>query len=273
MFVRSSPTSTSHPNGSFISRADARARSGSRASRSVDRKSKSVIKVLTAAGAAGLLFASYVLPAYAHNSPTPDGAALLSGGTAQTFTLELVDSVPLTGANRDAYTVTAKQRPIRQRVASVVTARSDSFANNPNNASIQWPLAQGAPISSGFGPRISPCSGCSSFHEGLDLNPGQGTPIYAIADGVVKQVGNPSGPFGVYAIIDHLIDGQHISSLYGHMLRGSLALTEGETVTKGELVGNVGSTGASSGPHLHLGIYLDNVPIDPFSYLKSKVGS
>lgn len=235
---------------------------------------RSPAKALTAAAAAALLFAASVLPAFATASPTKEVAWTLSGGTAQSFTVELVDSVPLTAAQRDAYTITVKRQPVPAKRASGGTnSQSGSFANNPNNSVIQWPLAQGAPIRSGFGPRISPCSGCSSFHEGLDLNPGEGTPIYAIANGTVRQIGNPSGAFGVFAIIDHTIDGQSVSSLYGHMLRGSLALSPGQTVTKGQLVGRVGNTGASSGAHLHLGIYLNNVAIDPFGYLKSKVGS
>ena len=119
---------------------------------------------------------------------------------------------------------------------------------------VQWPVDLSSPVASGFGYRVSPCAGCSSYHEGTDFDPGRGTPIAAIADGVVTEVGNPSGSLGVYAVIRHSIDGVTFSSLYGHMELGSLRLSVGQTVTRGQLVGLVGDTGASTGSHLHFGI-------------------
>jgi murein DD-endopeptidase MepM/ murein hydrolase activator NlpD len=129
----------------------------------------------------------------------------------------------------------------------------DGFAVT-SYTTVQWPVDPSSPVASGFGYRISPCAGCSSFHEGTDFDPGRGTPIAAIADGVVTEVGNPSGSLGVYAIIRHSIDGVTFSSLYGHMELGSLRLSVGQTVTRGQLVGLVGDTGASTGSHLHFGI-------------------
>ena len=119
---------------------------------------------------------------------------------------------------------------------------------------VQWPVDPSSPVASGFGYRVAPCAGCSSFHQGTDFDPGRGTPIAAIADGVVTEVGNPSGSLGVYAIIRHSVDGVTFSSLYGHMELGSLQLAVGQKVTRGQLIGRVGSTGASTGAHLHFGI-------------------
>jgi murein DD-endopeptidase MepM/ murein hydrolase activator NlpD len=103
------------------------------------------------------------------------------------------------------------------------------------------------------------------------MDPGAGAPIQAIADGVVREVGNPSGTFGVYAIIDHTIDGQRVSSVYAHMESGSLALAVGQPVTVGQAVGRVGSTGASTGAHLHLEIHLAGTPVDPYAWLVAHV--
>ncbi|OJX78865.1 MAG: hypothetical protein BGO91_12955 [Leifsonia sp. 71-9] len=111
------------------------------------------------------------------------------------------------------------------------------------------------------------------MHQGIDMNPGAGTPIQIIADGVVYEIGNPSGELGVYAIIDHVIDGQKVSSLYAHMLQGSLRVQVGDQVKVTDIVGQVGSTGMSTGAHLHFGISLNGTPIDPFPYMKQKVGS
>lgn len=119
---------------------------------------------------------------------------------------------------------------------------------------VQWPVDPSTPVASGFGYRVSPCAGCSSFHQGTDFDPGRGTPIAAIADGVVTEVGNPSGSLGVHAVVQHTIDGVVVSSLYGHMEIGSMHLVVGQKVTRGQLIGLVGSTGASTGAHLHFGI-------------------
>lgn len=98
--------------------------------------------------------------------------------------------------------------------------------------------------------------------------------MQAIATRVVSEVGNPSGSFGVYAGIDQVIDGQQASSLYGAMLRGSLTVSVGDSIKKGEIVGSVGSTGSSSGPHLCVSILIGGtIPIDPFACVKAKVGS
>ena len=95
-----------------------------------------------------------------------------------------------------------------------------------------------------------------------------------IATGAVSGVGNPSGSFGVYAGIDQVIDVEQASGLSGHMLRGSLTVSVGESIKKGEIVGSVGSTGTTSGPLLHISILIGGtIPIDPFAYVKAKVGS
>jgi murein DD-endopeptidase MepM/ murein hydrolase activator NlpD len=143
--------------------------------------------------------------------------------------------------------------PVSTAVAQPVDLNRDAFEVS-TYTTVQWPVDPSSPVASGFGYRVSPCAGCSSFHEGTDFDAGRSAPIAAIADGVVTDVGNPSGALGVYAIIRHSIDGVTFSSVYGHMELGSLRLAVGQTVTRGQLVGLVGSTGTSLGPHLHFGI-------------------
>ncbi|MFK4729499.1 M23 family metallopeptidase [Agromyces mediolanus] len=141
------------------------------------------------------------------------------------------------------------------------------------SGAIQWPFLTGVPISTDFGPRVPPCAGCSSFHKGIDMNPGDGSPIQAIAAGVVREVSAvDNGGLGVYAVIDHIVDGEQVSSVYAHMREGSLALSVGQVVAVGDLVGNVGNTGQSTGPHLHFEILLDGVtPTDPVAWLTERV--
>jgi murein DD-endopeptidase MepM/ murein hydrolase activator NlpD len=112
----------------------------------------------------------------------------------------------------------------------------------------------------------------SGGHQGDDFLPGLGTPVLAIADGVVTQIGEPSGSLGVHVVIQHTIDGVTVFSTYSHMGLGTMHLSVGDTVTRGDIVGNVGSTGESTGPHLHFQI-LDaaGTPINPLAWLAQHV--
>jgi murein DD-endopeptidase MepM/ murein hydrolase activator NlpD len=137
---------------------------------------------------------------------------------------------------------------------------------------VQWPVPSTTTMSDGFGYRS--CAGCSADHKGIDLTPGVGYPIEAVADGVVTEALSDVDGLGVHVIIRHVIDGQVFSSLYAHMLVGSLTLQVGDVVTRGEVVGNVGDTGSSTGPHLHFGILRsDNIEIDPEAWLHAHANS
>ena len=115
-------------------------------------------------------------------------------------------------------------------------------------------------ITSGFGWRRHPIYGSSRMHTGLDLDADSGDPIYAAAGGVVVSAGWRGG-YGNCVIIDH----GDIATLYGHM--SSISVGTGEAVTQGSRVGAVGSTGASTGPHLHFEVRINGEPVDPVPYL------
>lgn len=134
---------------------------------------------------------------------------------------------------------------------------------------VQWPVPFGTPISSGFG--IRECDGCATDHKGTDFNPGSGYPIQVIADGTVVSAGWDATGYGYMVVVQHNIDGQNVQSLYAHMLDGSIAVTAGQQVKRGEVLGLVGSTGESTGAHLHLGILLDGAFVDPYPWLLAHV--
>ena len=139
---------------------------------------------------------------------------------------------------------------------------------------VQAPIPMSTPVSSPFGYRVPPCAGCSSYHQGVDLTPGVGYKIEAIADGTVSEVGNPSGGLGVYIVIDHVIDGQKVSSVYAHMGLGSMNYSVGDTISRGDVVGTVGSTGQSTGPHLYFAIRLGGVTsVEPLAWLRAHINS
>jgi murein DD-endopeptidase MepM/ murein hydrolase activator NlpD len=116
-------------------------------------------------------------------------------------------------------------------------------------------------IGSGFGYRIDPIYKTTRMHAGLDFTSPIGTPIYATADGVVKEAGFSTGGFGNNVVINH---GYGYETLYGHMYR--VKARAGQTVKRGEVIGYVGSTGKSTGPHCHYEVHRSGVPVDPVYY-------
>ncbi|CAN5369187.1 hypothetical protein BH10ACT7_BH10ACT7_21800 [soil metagenome] len=136
---------------------------------------------------------------------------------------------------------------------------------------VQWPVPADTTMSSAFGFRD--CSGCSSDHKGIDLNPGNGYPVQAVADGTVLLAEETDAGLGVNVLIQHVVNGQTFNTIYGHMQFGSLGVTAGQVVTRGTQLGLVGSTGASTGPHLHFGVTLDGVEIDPYGWLRTYANS
>jgi murein DD-endopeptidase MepM/ murein hydrolase activator NlpD len=113
-------------------------------------------------------------------------------------------------------------------------------------------------IASGFGHRIDPVYKTVKMHAGLDFAAPQGTPIYATADGTVKIAGNQGNGYGNHVVINH---GYGYQTLYGHMVR--VKSRPGQAVKRGEVIGWVGSTGKSTGPHCHYEVHKNDRRIDP----------
>jgi murein DD-endopeptidase MepM/ murein hydrolase activator NlpD len=113
-------------------------------------------------------------------------------------------------------------------------------------------------IASGFGMRIDPVYGTPKMHRGLDFTAPQGTPIYATGDGVVKVAGTVAGGYGNHVEINH---GYGYTTLYGHMVR--IKVRRGQRVKRGQVIGWVGSTGKSTGPHCHYEVHINGQEVNP----------
>jgi murein DD-endopeptidase MepM/ murein hydrolase activator NlpD len=113
-------------------------------------------------------------------------------------------------------------------------------------------------LASGFGYRVDPVYKTVKFHAGLDFAAPLGTPIYATADGIVRVAGNLGNGYGNHVVINH---GYGYETLYGHMYR--IAVKNGHKVKRGEVIGYVGSTGKSTGPHCHYEVHKNGRPLDP----------
>ena len=113
-------------------------------------------------------------------------------------------------------------------------------------------------IASGFGYRVDPVYKTVKMHQGLDFAAPQGTPIYATANGTVKLAGNTGNGYGNHVVINH---GYGYETLYGHMFK--VKANAGQRIKRGEIIGYVGSTGKSTGPHLHYEVHKNDKRIDP----------
>ena len=163
----------------------------------------------------------------------------------QAAILELTNAVDA----RDDSLSTIEAKILQQSVLKDMLPNS-----NPVNATYN---------SSSYGWRIDPFNGNKAFHEGLDFTANTGTPIRAAADGIVA-LAEVSGGYGNMVKIEH---GSGLETRYGHASK--LLVKAGERVVKGQIIAEVGSTGRSTGPHLHYEIRLNGEALDPRKYLPS----
>ncbi|GHV54678.1 hypothetical protein FACS1894206_07970 [Deltaproteobacteria bacterium] len=116
-------------------------------------------------------------------------------------------------------------------------------------------------LTSGFGYRVSPFTGQSTLHSGLDISNRIGTPIVAPARGTVTSAGF-QGAYGNCITISH---GNAITTRYGHLEK--ITVKEGQVVNRGDLIGTIGNSGRSTGPHLHYEVRIGGVPVNPMRYI------
>ena len=129
------------------------------------------------------------------------------------------------------------------------------------DAPSMWPL-QGR-VGSSFGEREDPINGEGAFHSGLDIDAPYGTPVRAAGDGDVADAGMNAG-YGREIVLTH---GHNVSTVYGHL--SAIAVSVGQHVTRGQIIGYVGQSGRATGPHLHYEVRVNKVPVNPHKYLRN----
>lgn len=226
-------------------------------------------------GVAGLIAVSMTLPVSAVAASQGKVAA-----AATSLVAEGDETSPkVTDGEIQAYVASADvQDEVLQRSESFETVSltevaaeegihfSESLYTNDPDAAIQWPFIVGVAMSSPYGQRWG------RLHAGIDLVPGNGAPIQAIADGVVRTATEAGGAYGVTVYIDHVIDGQVVTSHYAHMQHGSLQVQAGQQVKVGDIIGKVGNTGRSYGAHLHFEIIINGSTVDPLPWMRENAG-
>lgn len=154
----------------------------------------------------------------------------------------------------------ARQKADRPAVVEppAPAADPDPPPSQPSTSAMLWP--SNGPKTSDYGWRTHPIFGTRRFHAGIDIGAGYGAAIYAARDGVVHTSGVMSG-YGNTVVIDH---GGGTATLYAH--QSSLSVSAGQSVSRGDVIGYVGSTGYSTGPHLHFEVRVNGSPTDPMAY-------
>jgi murein DD-endopeptidase MepM/ murein hydrolase activator NlpD len=148
-----------------------------------------------------------------------------------------------------------------------------SLGLTKNSTTADWIRANSAPnlwpvegqITASFGERIDPFNGEGAFHSGVDISAVVGSPVIAPADGAVTFA-DFLGGYGRAIMVDH---GHGITTRYGHL--SNFAVTAGQYIHRGDTIGYVGSSGRSTGPHLHYEVRINDAPVNPYKYLRLTV--
>ena len=161
-----------------------------------------------------------------------------------------------------------ERQAARAAAAAAAAAAAQTSAGQGQGASDNWVQGTGqlgwpvsGEITSPFGYRVHPIWGTTIYHSGIDIGVDEGTPVHAADGGVVVWSGWMGG-YGYAVVIDH---GNGLSTLYGH--NSELAVDEGQSVAKGQVISYAGSTGNSTGPHVHFEVRVNGDPVDPMGYL------
>lgn len=193
-----------------------------------------------------------------------DEAGLAQGGAetlSQTALLETVQKG--TGRLADWVTrdlealgneITSRERSFRE-LKELLEEKRSVLSSTPTI----WPVK--GLVTAGYGYRLSPFTGQREMHEGLDIGAPHGSPIVATADGVVSFAG-PLGAFGNAVFLNH---GHGFTTFYAHASR--IRVKEGQEVKRGQVVANVGSTGRSTGPHVHYEVQVSGATVNPMKYI------
>ena len=180
---------------------------------------------------------------------------------------ELADiSGDIEDAQSDADYYAAEIQAQEELIAAIKRAEAEKAAagveEHPyTGGAFRWPCPSSTRVTSNYGTRVSPMSGASSNHKGIDIGASAGAGIIAAADGTVTAASYSSAA-GNYVMIDH---GGGLYTVYMHA--SSLLVSPGQTVSAGDVIAKVGSTGISTGSHLHFGVSLNGSYVSPWSYL------
>ncbi|WP_169581075.1 MULTISPECIES: M23 family metallopeptidase [Microbacterium] len=250
----------------------------------VGERAAKQLRSLAVLGIVGGLVGVTALPAFAGVIQPGEAPVTLQQMAAEDAQSVVVAS-DATGAEltRDSYSATTseeiqkkkaaeaakKAAAERARLAAQASAAQTGYNVDlsmvaPGSGAVRWPLADFT-LTDGYGTR-------GGAHRGIDMVAPGGTPIYAAAAGVVNVSSEGYYDYGVTITIDHVINGQKVTTLYAHQTYGSRQVVSGQRVEVGQLIGLVGSTGRSTANHLHFEVFVNGSNVNPLTWLQANAG-
>jgi len=247
------------------------------------RKAVKPLRSIAIFGAVGALVAGIALPAFASSKPSeaaPTTLQQLAAVDAQSLVVaSQATAAPLA---RGTFSATTPEEIAKKKAEEAAAARAAAAASaasttssssrfntagyaltSPGSGEVRYPLPMGSW-------NVSRTVG--GGHNGADMLAPAGTPIYAAAGGVVRASAESIGGYGVAVMLDSVVGGQRLQTTYGHMLYGSRQVQVGQTVSAGQLIGYVGSTGRSTANHLHFEVWINGGLVEPMSWLSVNAG-
>jgi len=219
---------------------------------------------------AGAIVIGMSLPANAFYSTSTDSTNTLAASSNKAGqSVEVSNDEKVEVGTRDKVQVLSWAQVLAQKY------NNGAKVGGAGTGPVRWPFPYPVHISSGFGPRIAPCGGCSSYHEGVDMVPGDKAAIFSASTGVVTKRNDGSNGYDSYGnvvVITSHINGHTVTFTYAHMTTGSSPLVLGQSVGVGDFIGLVGETGEATGPHLHFEVNVDGTTIDPIPWMEANAG-
>lgn len=291
-----SPAEGQHPAGTRKNSHVARIRRGAlakkdpssavaRTSRPVTGEKRGPVRNAATLVIVGGLVITFAIPAYAAIQVQPSEASVTLQQVAEDDAQSLVIASDTTTAtlDRQSYSATTPEEiekkkaeeaaaaAARAAAAAAVSAASaiDVSMVSPGSGAVRWPVTDfhiGDWGLNGYRTAARPT------HNGVDMLNGAGTPIYAASDGVVRIAQDGYYTYGNAVVIDSVINGQVVSTLYAHMIWGSRLVEVGQTVSAGQMIGQMGMTGYATTPHLHFEVKINGGYVDPWAWLQANAG-
>ncbi len=240
------------------------------------------LAILTVVGG---LIVTVALPAYGVWQPTEDVTTIQQVAADDAQSLVVASDATGSELERDSYSATTQkeidEKKAKEAAAAAAAARAQLATSSssgvssvnlsmvaPGSGAVRYPVTNFSYQweSNGFQTASRPT------HNGLDMMTSYGTPIFAAAAGVVRTSTNNGGTYGGLIIIDHVINGQQVSTLYAHVIYGSQVVSPGQTVSAGQVIAQVGQTGFATAPHCHFEVHLGGTPINPLAWLQANAG-
>ncbi|MFC4139810.1 MULTISPECIES: M23 family metallopeptidase [unclassified Microbacterium] len=233
--------------------------------------------------AVGALVAAVALPAYAATSTPATAAATSLRQAAVDDAQSLVVASEATAAPiaRGDYSATTPEEiakakaeeAAKKRAAAAAAARVSSSGGSVSDADLQLVAAGSGevryPLPAGS---YTVSRTLSSGHNGADMAGPSGTPIFAATSGRVRVSSESYYGYGVAVVIDGVVGGKRVSTLYAHMINGSRGVSAGQTVSAGQFIGKRGNTGRSYGSHLHFEVEINGSLVEPIAWLRANAG-